>query len=68
MTAAPPECAVCHTPINVHGPGVVFQVTGWEQPRSQGGANKIVGRNRTGYAAHAACVKEPGQTRLGLEQ
>jgi hypothetical protein len=42
----------------------MFQVTGWEEGRSAGGANKITGRRRVnGVVAHKPCV----QAKLGRD-
>lgn len=38
------------------GPGLLYEVTGFEEPRSQGGANKIVNRRRTGRIICGGCL------------
>lgn len=37
--------------------GTYYEVTGWEQVREHGGANKIAKRQRTGKAAHKSCME-----------
>ena len=50
----------------------LHEITGWEATRSQGGANVIHLRQRTGKKAHLACVTKakhhhPGQDDLWSE-
>jgi hypothetical protein len=57
------ECLFCGE--SVASPQTpMFQVTGWEEGRSGGGANKITGRRRVdGVVAHKPCV----QAKLGRD-
>lgn len=51
------DCYVCAQPVTLsRRGGWLRQVTGWEEPRRQGGANKIVQRRTTGEVAHVGCV------------
>lgn len=40
-----------------HVSGTMREITGWEELRRGGGANKIVRRRTTGKWAHRACVE-----------
>ena len=59
------ECVVCGDEVNVRSAGWYRQVTGWEQVRGGGGANKIALRETTGQLMHLACMDKkrmaPGQ-------
>ena len=59
------RCVVCGDTVDVHQSGWYRQVIGWEQVRSQGGANKISIRQTTGQVMHFACMDKkrmtPGQ-------
>jgi len=51
------HCMICGEPVDHVG---LYEVTGFEEPRSQGGANKIIDRRRTGRVVgtcHAEAVK-----------
>ncbi len=58
-------CVSCGEPVNVRSAGWYRQVTGWEQVRTGGGANKIALREPTGQVMHLACMDKknmaPGQ-------
>lgn len=60
------KCEDCGETLNLNYPfNLQRQVTGWEQVRQSGGANKIVGRKTTGKWRHTACaVNIPGQEKL----
>ena len=48
-------CPFCDQPVPWDAP--YFRgIRGWEEPRKQGGANKITLREETGERAHKACV------------
>lgn len=49
-------CAECGTPIRVNDPGVLTEVTGWHQPRPQGGQNHVLGRTETGRHMCGECA------------
>lgn len=56
-TSALPRCLVCGEPIDRIA---LYEIRGFEEPREQGGANKIVARERTGGvvgSCHAVAVK-----------
>lgn len=59
-------CTVCELPVNINlRYGAQRRVTGWEELRKEGGANKIVDRVLTGEWRHTACSYEvPGQESL----
>jgi hypothetical protein len=60
-------CVVCGESVNVRQMGAHRAVTGWEELRGDGGANKIVLRKETGRWAHRGCISEvPGQESLTL--
>jgi hypothetical protein len=60
------KCEDCGDPVDLGYPyNLQRQVTGWEQVRQSGGANKIVGRETTGKWRHTACaINIPGQEKL----
>lgn len=45
-------------PLNLSMPGLYFEVYGWEEQRSQGGANKITLRKRTGRVICGGCMAD----------
>lgn len=51
-----PLCAFCGDPVNPRMAGTHREVTGWEELRTGGGANKIVVRAETGQWAHRSCI------------
>jgi len=52
------ECRYCGKEVDPsHRAGNYRRVTGWEQTRMQGGANKITLREDTGEWAHRNCVE-----------
>lgn len=51
-----PLCAFCDEPVNTWRKGAHREITGWEELRSGGGANKIVDREETGRWAHRSCM------------
>lgn len=51
------NCDLCDEPVTVIV-GSYFEVTGWEQVREKGGANKIAKRKRTGKIAHKRCMED----------
>lgn len=56
---APPRgtCPFCIRPV-LETDTAAFPVTGWEVERAQGGANRILGRERVpDTVAHESCVK-----------
>lgn len=61
-------CDICG--INEAEPDRYRSIEGWEEVRSQGGANKIIGRRDTGRRACRYCIYEieqglsPGQGTL----
>ena len=51
------RCHFCGDPVPLRG--AAYRVIGWEVLRSQGGANRILGRERIpGMLAHAACAEK----------
>ena len=69
MTDEVVPCAFCGGRVNFHlrDGTVLRQVDGWEEPREQGGANKIIGRQETGLWAHTAC-REAWEVRQAGDQ
>ena len=62
-------CWFCSKIVDTGGGGWYRQVSGWEQVRSAGGANKIALRQTRGNVAHAHCVElriTRGQTSWGM--
>jgi hypothetical protein len=61
------KCVECGDFVKMNS-GAYRQITGWEEIRGQGGANKIVGRVTTGQVMHHACLtskrSNPGQGML----
>jgi hypothetical protein len=58
-------CFQCGDPVEWRRVGAHREVIGWEEIRSDGGANKIVGRKETGRWAHKSCVGQvSGQERM----
>lgn len=54
-----PICIVCEQPVIVTDPrGWLRSIAGWEEPRSGGGANKIIERELTGRFVHARCLRD----------
>lgn len=51
-----PICLVCGTPVR-DSSRLLYEVTGYERVRSQGGANHIVARQRTGRVVGACCAE-----------
>lgn len=51
-------CEYCGREVRNAPGGNCRQVTGWEELRGQGGANKITDRKETGKVAHFVCIKE----------
>ena len=52
-------CAVCDREVNINKKhGWVREVTGWEEVRPAGGANKIMRRKTTGLVAHYSCLTD----------
>jgi len=50
-------CEFCGEPVHEHE-SAGFRIRGWELERSQGGANRILGRERQpNRIVHAACVE-----------
>ena len=49
------NCTVCRQPVDVRRDRWLREITGWEELRSGGGANKIVDRVTTGQMMHSAC-------------
>lgn len=64
-----PLCPFCREEVP-KGHGALRAVTGWEEVRKGGGANKIVGRRETGEWAHSWCVqfKQKGEEIQGQER
>jgi len=58
--SVPILCPWCGDEVNTKKNGVMRFVTGWEETRSQGGANKIAFRTETGQWAHKGCVESHG--------
>lgn len=52
------RCEFCDEPVLNGGVGTYYEITGWEQVREHGGANKIALRQRTGKVAHKFCMDE----------
>jgi len=52
------DCHFCHQPVT-SAATAAWPVTGWEAERQQGGANRIIARERVkdGRIAHAACAE-----------
>jgi len=51
------KCSGCgNGPLPLNMPGIYHEVTGFEEVRAGGGANKIVLRERTGKILCASCV------------
>lgn len=58
------RCIYCNDYVSTRsGAGNMRQVTGWEELRRGGGANKIVRRTPTGLWAHRACLQYQGRGR-----
>jgi len=51
-----PLCTYCGEQVKPGQSGVHREITGWEELRASGGANKIVDREETGRWAHRSCV------------
>lgn len=51
-------CHYCGDPVN-EGERIAWPVRGWEAERGQGGANRIIGRERVhdGRVAHVHCAE-----------
>jgi hypothetical protein len=57
MTISRGNCHFCSEPVDVNQTAA-FPITGWEAERQGGGANRIIGRERTpGKIAHAQCAE-----------
>jgi hypothetical protein len=50
------DCAQCGATIRANDPGLLIEVTGWHQPRSQGGQNHVLGRVETGRHMCGECA------------
>jgi hypothetical protein len=53
--SAKPRCVACGEPIE-HVE--LFEVTGFERERRQGGANQIIARRRTGRVVGSCCARK----------
>ncbi len=52
------KCIECGLEINIRAKsGWMREITGWEEVRKGGGANKIANRETTGRVAHPYCLK-----------
>lgn len=51
------DCEYCGEPVTAIV-GSYFEISGWEQVREKGGANKIAKRKRTGKIAHKRCMED----------
>lgn len=51
-----PACLFCGDPVNPNQPGVYREVSGWEQQRIAGGANKITLAVRGDLYACRTCI------------
>lgn len=51
-----PVCVNCREPTNPHARGVLMEVTGWHQPREQGGQNHVIARVETGRVMCPTCA------------
>lgn len=51
-------CEFCGNPATPGAPDVLYAISGWEELRSQGGANMVHLRHRLGPVAHTKCVDE----------
>jgi len=52
--SALPRCAACGQPIDRV---VLFEITGYERDREQGGTNHVVARRRTGRVVGECCAR-----------
>lgn len=52
------KCMYCGKEMKLTDHGVRHEITGFEQKRSRGGANKIELRQETGRVACSACISE----------
>ncbi len=51
------RCSECHVMFDASRKGTMREITGWEETRHQGGANRIARRMQTGRYAHRACIQ-----------
>lgn len=65
MNADPFRCGFCGETTNPRSPNTLRRVSGWERPRSQGGANAIVARKVLDEWAHDGCVRAAGSPDAG---
>jgi hypothetical protein len=67
--SAYPRCLACDRPITrPDGPLVLTEVVGYTRPRSQGGANHIIGRRATGRFLCEACSLRVPDPKLSPDQ
>ncbi len=50
------DCAQCGATIRANDVGLLIEVTGWHQPRTQGGQNHVLGRVETGRHMCGECA------------
>lgn len=56
-------CVFCGKVVKPGAADVLYAITGFEELRTQGGANMIHLRKRTGKYAHVNCVEDQKPTR-----
>jgi len=52
------SCTVCGRDVRLTSRGWCREVSGWEEVRKGGGANKIMRRKTTGKVAHYSCLTD----------
>ena len=62
------QCALCKEPVldglTSRDRGPSYPITGWEPGRQEGGANRVIDRQRVpGYVAHVGCVEARAKRR-----
>lgn len=62
--SALPRCQICGKPIDRVA---LYEVRGYREPRSQGGANQIVARQDTGAVVGSCCSVAVKSGRVGQE-
>ncbi len=72
MTRRPTGPVVCEfgcgQPVTPGRPGVLEEIIGWAEKRTQGGYNSLKHPRRTYRYAHKGCVEEAAIEGLGAQQ